>query len=261
MAEPPSSPKSCFMIAPIGQPTSDTRKRSDQVLKHIVRPVVEGFGYTVNRADDIDHSGQITSQVINRIADDDLIVADLTDLNPNVFYELALRHALKKPFVQIAEIGTILPFDLQNQRTILFDHHDLDSVAEARERISNSIAALEAGSPVETPMSFAVGLQDLRGSTDPEEQGIAQVVETVGRLESMLMKEFRGSRAPATHHQDLQTMRRFIEGLGKQGRLVPSDEIDLSSTGTSKAFDAWLKTLVFSVPSQQKNLFDEEPPF
>lgn len=249
------------MIAPIGQPTSDTRKRSDQVLKHIVRPVVEGFGYAVDRADDIDHSGQITSQVINRIADDDLVIADLTDLNPNVFYELALRHALKKPFVQIAEVGTVLPFDLQNQRTILFDHHDLDSVAEARERISNSITALEAGSPVETPMSFAVGLQDLRGSTDPEEQGIAQVVETVGRLESMLTKEFRGSRSPQTHYQDLQVMRHFIEGLGKQGRLLPTDEFDLMSTGTSKAFHAWLKTLIFTVPQQQKSVFDEDPPF
>lgn len=252
--------KSCFMIAPIGQATSDIRKRSDQVLKHIIRPIVEEFGYAIDRADDIDHSGQITSQVIDRIANDDLVIADLTDLNPNVFYELALRHALKKPFVQIAEIGTILPFDLQNQRTILFDHRDLDSVAEARDRISKSIASLEAGSPVETPMSFALGLQDLRGSSDPEEQGIAQVVETVGRLEAMLMEERQATRGPSVIQADFQAMRKLVEGLSKEGRLFGGDEfLLLSARGTSKSFQAWIKTLTFNVPA--KGTFDEEPPF
>ena len=86
--------KSCFVIAPIGEAESDTRKRSDQVLRHIIRPAVEVCGYQAIRADEIDKPGVITSQVIQHVVGDPLVVADLTETNPNVFYELAIRHAI-----------------------------------------------------------------------------------------------------------------------------------------------------------------------
>jgi len=57
--------KVCFVIAPIGDADSDTRKRSDQVLKHVIRPAVTGCGYVAIRADEIDKPGLITSQVIS----------------------------------------------------------------------------------------------------------------------------------------------------------------------------------------------------
>lgn len=87
--------KVCFVIAPIGEEESETRKRSDQVLKHIITAPVEGLGYEVIRADKISEPGIITSQIIEYIVDADLVVADLTERNPNVFYELALRHATR----------------------------------------------------------------------------------------------------------------------------------------------------------------------
>lgn len=89
--------KSCFVISPIGEPDSDTRKRADQILKHVVKPAVAECGYTAVRADEIDKPGIITSQVIQRVVTDPLVIADLTERNPNVFYELAIRHALRKP--------------------------------------------------------------------------------------------------------------------------------------------------------------------
>ena len=97
--------KACFVISPIGLPDSDTKKRSDQVLKHIIKPAVNACGYTATRADEMSEPGLITSQVIQRIVDDPLVVADLTESNPNVFYEMALRHAVKKPLVQLIAKG------------------------------------------------------------------------------------------------------------------------------------------------------------
>ena len=64
------SSKTCFVIAPIGEPESDTRKRSDQILRHIIRPAVEAKGYTAIRADEISEPGIITSQVIQHVVDD-----------------------------------------------------------------------------------------------------------------------------------------------------------------------------------------------
>lgn len=96
-----SSSKICFVVAPIGEPDSDARKRSDQVLRHIICPAVQPLGYEPVRADQISEPGIITTQIIQHIIDDPLVVADLSGWNPNVFYELALRHALRKPYVQL----------------------------------------------------------------------------------------------------------------------------------------------------------------
>jgi hypothetical protein len=89
--------KTCFVIAPIGEPASEIRKRSDQVFTYVITPAVQECGYTALRADQISEPGLIDSQVIERIVNDPLVIADLTGHNPNVFYELALRHALSLP--------------------------------------------------------------------------------------------------------------------------------------------------------------------
>ena len=142
------SKKQCFVIAPIGSEDSATRKRSDQVLKHIIKPAVESCGYEAIRADKIAGSGVITSEVLQLVAKAPLVIADLTGGNPNVFYELAIRHALQKPLVQIIEKGEELPFNIHNTRTIYFDHHDLEDVDNAKKEIAEYITTIENNEPI-----------------------------------------------------------------------------------------------------------------
>jgi len=157
--------KNCFVISPIGEPDSETRKRSDQVLKFIIRPAVESCGYEATRADEMDKPGIITSQVIQRVVNDPLVVADLTEKNPNVFYELAVRHAIRKPLVQIIKKGERIPFDVAGTRTIQVDHQDLESVDAAKKEVVAQIKALESDpTEVETPISVSLDLQFLRQS-------------------------------------------------------------------------------------------------
>ena len=135
--------KICFVIAPIGEPGSDIRKRSDQVLEHIIRPVVESCGYKAVRADEIAEPGIITNQIIRHVVDDPLVIADLTGQNPNVFYELAIRHATRKPLVQIINKVEDIPFDVGPMRTIAVNHQDLDSVEKAKTEIEKQIQSLK----------------------------------------------------------------------------------------------------------------------
>src|ERR1700686_4966934 len=97
----PPLQKECFFIAPIGEPGSDDRKRSDGVLKFIVDRAAEELGLKAVRADEIGQPGQITHQVISHILGARAVVADLTTRNPNVFYELAVRHTLRLPVALI----------------------------------------------------------------------------------------------------------------------------------------------------------------
>ncbi len=181
--------KQCFVIAPIGEPDSDTRKRSDQVLRHIIRPAVEQCGYNAVRADEIDKPGVITSQVIQHVVNDPLVVADLTETNPNVFYELAIRHAIRKPLVQIIKKGERIPFDVAGLRTVIFDHRDLDSVESAKNEIIDQIRSLEEDKQeIETPISISLDLQILRQSDKPEERSLADLVAAVSNLSVNLSK-------------------------------------------------------------------------
>lgn len=181
--------KLCFVISPIGEPDSETRKRSDQVLRHVIRPAAGSCGYKAVRADEIDKPGMITSQVIQHVVNDALVVADLTERNPNVFYELAIRHALRKPLVQIIRKGEAIPFDVAGTRTIYVDHKDLDSVEAAKNEIIEQIKALEKdSSDIETPISVSLDLQLLRQSEKPEERSLADLVAAVVDLRASLSK-------------------------------------------------------------------------
>ncbi len=177
----------CFVIAPIGEAESDTRKRSDQILKHVISPATEECGYKAIRADQISEPGMITSQVIQHIVDDPLVIADLTERNPNVFYELAIRHAIRKPLVQLIKKGEQIPFDVAGTRTIHVDHHDLDSVEEAKKEIIAQVKSLEEdSSKLETPISVSLDLQLLKQSDNPEQRSLADVLSVITEIRTSL---------------------------------------------------------------------------
>jgi len=180
--------KTCFVIAPIGEKGSETRKRSDQVLKHIITPSVTQCGYSdPTRADQLAEPGLITSQIIQRILDDALVIADLTERNPNVFYELAVRHAIRKPLVQLIKKGEVIPFDVAGMRTIQFDIQDLDSVDDTKREIIEQIKSVESKpKEMDTPISVSIDLQQLRSSDKPEERSLADVLSVVADLRSSL---------------------------------------------------------------------------
>ena len=162
--------RACFVVSPIGEPDSETRRRSDAVLLHIITPAAREAGLVAIRADQLASPGIITNQVITHILGDKMVVADLTDHNANVFYELALRHAFRKPVVLLILKEQKLPFDVHGIRTIHYDL-SLDGVAEAREEVKNQIVtALAEEYEVESPVTMAAQLDEISRSTKPESQ-------------------------------------------------------------------------------------------
>jgi len=175
--------KTCFVIAPIGEQDTETRKRSDKVLKHIITPSVEKYGFTAIRADQISEPGIITTQIIQYIVESELVIADLTERNPNVFYELAIRHAIKKPLIQLIKKSEQIPFDVAAKRIIHFDIQDLDSVEQAKQEIENQIKSIDSGKlEYDNPISVSLELKILKESTNPEQRSLADIVEAITEL-------------------------------------------------------------------------------
>lgn len=151
--------QTCFYIAPIGDEGSDARRHSDLFLGTLIEPALEAFKLKVIRADAIDKPGIITRQIIDYIMRSRLVIADLSFHNPNVFYELALRHAIKLPIVQIIRSNDRMPFDVNQMRAIQIDTTDIYSFAPKiesyRAEIANQVRrSLEADHIVDTPISI-----------------------------------------------------------------------------------------------------------
>jgi nucleoside 2-deoxyribosyltransferase len=91
----------------------------------IHKPAIEKAGLRPVRADaEIFATGKIMDQVWHGINAAKVLVAELTMRNPNVFYELGLAHALKKPVVLVSAKEEDVPFDLQHIRVIYYDVTD-----------------------------------------------------------------------------------------------------------------------------------------
>lgn len=136
--------KSCFFIGPIGDDQSDIRDWSDQVLEYIVTPAVTELDYDEPiRADKIPAVSSISSEIMRHLVEDDLVIADLTSGNPNAFYELALRHALKKPVVHIIREGEKIPFDVRDITVISVSIDNLSKADKAKKLLKTNIQAVE----------------------------------------------------------------------------------------------------------------------
>jgi uncharacterized protein (UPF0297 family) len=174
--------KFCFVISPIGGEETATRKWADQTIKHLIRPAVEPHGLTVKRADEEDRAGIITTHIIQRLVSADLVVADLTWRNPNVFYELAVRHVTRKPLIQIIRAEEEIPFDVQAMRTVKFELNDPDTLEVARQALGRQVEAVLEEEELETPISQAVGQLLALESGDPAQVEIAELARAVQAL-------------------------------------------------------------------------------
>jgi hypothetical protein len=158
-SEQASFDTTCFYISPLGEDDSEQRRHSDLFLGSFVEPALDQFGLKIVRADAIDKPGVITKQIIEFIVRSRLVVVDLSYHNPNVFYELALRHMMRLPIVQIARASDRIPFDINQMRTIRIDTSDLYSLVPKIESYRAEIAsqarrALDASDTVDTPISI-----------------------------------------------------------------------------------------------------------
>lgn len=151
--------KLCFVIMPIG--SGDAYDVYLNRYTNIIKPAVEGYQpdgvrvFDAVRADFITKTGSINKSVIQHIYNADLVIADLTDLNPNVFYELGVRHALRNGTILVALDGTKLPFDVGDLRSVFYKDR-VGAEKEAVPEIQRLIRALsEAESADDSPV-FAV---------------------------------------------------------------------------------------------------------
>lgn len=104
----------CFVIMPFGS-------WFDVYYTGIYKPSIKDAGYSAQRADDIYRPCEVMKDIWTHIKTADILLADLTTKNPNVFYELGLAHARGKTVILTAPSPDDVPFDLKHIRFIVYD--------------------------------------------------------------------------------------------------------------------------------------------
>ena len=163
-----------FVLMPLSEEFSP-------VYTAFIKPVMEGAGFAVRRADDIQSTQNILRDIFEAIVTSDLIVADLTGSNANVFYELGFAHAARKPVILLTQIIDDVPFDLQAYRLIQYDTY-FTEIGKAKQALTDHAKKfLEGTLPTRDPVTdFFPGEQlpvyandaiDLTAVAEPGDQG------------------------------------------------------------------------------------------
>lgn len=118
--------KSCFVIMPFAA-------ELDAVFQGVIKPTLAGEGIEARRADDFFSHGSVMNDVWKRLNEADVIVADLTGRNPNVYYELGIAHTLGKPVILLSQDIDDIPFDIRDKRIIIYGTRfdEIDRLKEA----------------------------------------------------------------------------------------------------------------------------------
>lgn len=122
----------CFIIMPFGG-------WFDKYNLEIYIPAIEAAGFDAKRADDLYRPGNIVNDIWTYTKEATVLLADLTNKNPNVFYELGLAHAITKPAVLITASMEDVPFDLRSLRVIEYDKNSPNWGETLKDKITKAL--------------------------------------------------------------------------------------------------------------------------
>lgn len=117
-----------------GEPSRDPQFRADvfmvmpfkekykPVYDDHIKKVIAARRLTINRGDDFFANHAVINDIWAAVARCRLVIADCTEKNPNVFYEIGMAHTLGKPSILIAQSIKDVPFDVKHLRTIIYTY-------------------------------------------------------------------------------------------------------------------------------------------
>lgn len=127
----------------------------DDRYKLGIKPACERAGAYAERVDEQIFHGNILERVYNQISKADILVADMTGRNPNVFYETGYAHALGKPVILLTENADDIPFDLKHYQHIVYEGKIVELTEQLEKRVRWSLENLASrGSEFGCALSF-----------------------------------------------------------------------------------------------------------
>ena len=216
----PSKPRAlCFIDMPFGKKkdlSSALEIDFDQIYETAIRPAVEAVGLDCLRGDKERTGGIIHVPMFARLLLAEYVIADLTLGNPNVFYELGVRHSAR-PWTTIPIFATIggLPFDVGMIRAIPYDlvHGALTeaNASKLRAALEDRLRAALDGPPVKDSPLFEL-IEGFPGIDLPHE--FTDVFRERVKYSEEFRAKLREARSGGSHETALAALRKICQSLG-----------------------------------------------
>jgi hypothetical protein len=198
----------CFVVMGFGKKTDFQTGRVldlNKSYQYMIKPAVEDAGLECVRADEIVHSGTIDVPMYHQLLTADVVIADLSTSNPNAFYELGVRHALR-PYttIIIAESKLIYPFDVNHISIRQYEHMgdgiDYGEVLRFKGVLKDAIIQI-----LQRPENDSPVYEFLNGLNPP---ALAATVAAIA------------AAAPVTNDPTIGVLMEQVEGAKKSGNWV-----------------------------------------
>lgn len=174
--------KECFVVSVIGEEGSPQRLHADWVLDGIIKPTFDEHfkDYKVVRADHMNTPGLIDAQIIDKLLNADLVIADLTFQNPNAFYEIGIRHVVAKPIIHMNLATERIPFDISLYLSLKFSIAHPSDLVKARAGLKGMVdSVLSEGYEVENPVTKARGRVKFEETATPVDRILQTELENI----------------------------------------------------------------------------------
>lgn len=135
-----SEKQRCLVIMPFSDPNGYESGHFRKIYDHILVPAIAMAGYLPHRIDENTESTMIHGKLLDELINAPMVLCDLSSKNPNVLYELGIRHAFDKPVVLVQEKGQDRIFDIAGLTTVEYRKARLyDEVLDDQKAIAESI--------------------------------------------------------------------------------------------------------------------------
>lgn len=162
----------CFVIMPISDVHGYEPGHFGRVYEHILKPAIIAAGYLPVRADDTIKTDYIVVGIIQKIVESEMVICDFSARNPNVMYELGIRHAFNKPVALIKDRRTDKVFDIQGLRYVEYDDSlRIDTVQKDISKITGTIR--ETATAGAKGVNSVVQLAGITAAVIPEKRQVS----------------------------------------------------------------------------------------
>ena len=212
--------KRCFVVMGYGiryDLSSKKKINLDAIYSDIIKPAVISCDYECIRGDEVLDSGLIDESMYYGILESDLVVADITTLNPNAIYELGVRHGVRRfRTIIMMESGDKFFFDLNHNRTLTYTYHKnkkqySEEVEAVKDRLTKIIQEIDKHEQIDSPLYKFI--PDLNEPQRLDKESIAN-------------KDIEPLYKRIKEATDLRRMKHFEEAYGlfkKLSEEIPSD--------------------------------------
>ena len=186
--------QTCFVIMPFGG-------FFDSYYREIYHPAISAAGLKPVRGDDIFSSGSIVEQIWQSTQDADILLADMTGRNPNVFYELGLAHAISKPVILISDNVEDIPFDIRSLRVIKYDKNQVNWGTVLLEEITKAISEVLERPRRAVPPPFRAGVP----KSEMDSGILSTIADRLSNIERSISRPTGADREPVEAFQTTGT--------------------------------------------------------